>query len=80
MHKIETYSTKLRAKRLRLGWTQQDLAFFARMSVADVSRIETGRMKPYPSQVNRLARILRLDPEELLDEVDEVGAECLAAT
>ena len=56
---------RMKAERLRRGWTQQDLAFFSKVSLADVSRIETGRMKPYRSHAQRLAEILNLKPHEL---------------
>jgi len=72
---------KLKWQRLHRGWRQADLAYRSRLSVGDISKIETGRMRPYPSQVSRLAKALELSPDELLDEVDEVGAELpLAAT
>ncbi len=46
-----------------------ELAFHARISTADVSRIESGRLIPYPGQADRLARILNLNPDELLYKV-----------
>jgi transcriptional regulator with XRE-family HTH domain len=61
---------RMRAERLKRGWRQEDLAFYARMAAADVSRIETGRLQPYPSQLVRLAKALDLGPEELLTEVE----------
>jgi len=57
---------RLKAERMRRGWTPQDLAYHARMAAADVSRIESGRLKPYPSQLARLARVLGISPEELM--------------
>jgi ribosome-binding protein aMBF1 (putative translation factor) len=62
----------LRMKRARVerGWNQTTLAFHAGMSTADVSRIESGRMRPYPSQVERLSRALELDSARLLEEAD----------
>jgi ribosome-binding protein aMBF1 (putative translation factor) len=59
----------MKAVRIQRGWSQQDLAFFARMAAADICRIETGRMKPYPSQAVRLANVLAINPEDLLHEV-----------
>jgi ribosome-binding protein aMBF1 (putative translation factor) len=38
--------------------------------VADVSRIETGRLTPYPSQAQKLGRVLGLKPEELQETED----------
>jgi transcriptional regulator with XRE-family HTH domain len=61
---------RIKVERLRRGWRQEDLAFYARMAAADVSRIETGRLKPYPTQLVRLAKALDLGPEELLTEVE----------
>jgi ribosome-binding protein aMBF1 (putative translation factor) len=63
----------IKAKRLERGWSQQDLAFFARMTAADVCRIETGRMIPYPSQAARLANVLAVKPEELLQSASQVA-------
>jgi hypothetical protein len=34
---------RIKAERLKRGWRQEDLGFYARMAGADVSRIETGR-------------------------------------
>ena len=59
--------TKMRLARLEKGWSQQELGFKAKVSASDVSRIETGRMIPYPAQARRLARVLDLDVEELQD-------------
>jgi transcriptional regulator with XRE-family HTH domain len=61
--------TKAKRNRLRLGWSQQELAVFAGVSVADVSRIETGRLRPYPGQAQKLAHVLGLRAEELQNEV-----------
>lgn len=61
---------RIKSERLSRGWTQTELAYFARMSSADVSRIESGRMVPYPGHAQRLARVLGLDPSELLEEVN----------
>jgi transcriptional regulator with XRE-family HTH domain len=49
---------RLKAERLRRGWTQVDLSYHARVSPAEISRIETGRLRPYPSQVERIAHVL----------------------
>ncbi len=57
--------TRMKAERLRRHWTQTDLAYHARMSPSDISRIENGRLIPYPGYAERLARALGLSPEEL---------------
>ena len=57
--------TKMRDRRLQRGWTQQQVGFFTNMSAADVSRIETRRMRPYPLQAWKLGHLFGLKPEEL---------------
>ena len=61
---------KVKAERLKRNWSQTELAFFARMSSSDVSRIETGRMIPYSTHAQRLAKALGIRPDELLEEVE----------
>ena len=70
---------RLRLERLRRGWNQTALAFHAEMSAPEVSRIETARMRPYPSQMEKLSRALGLDPEVLLQEMGEADAAELLA-
>lgn len=62
---------KLKAARLAKGWTQRDLAFYARLSEADISKLERGWHKPFPAQAARLAKALGLRPDELLEEVPD---------
>ena len=57
--------TRMKAERLRRRWTQTDLAYHARMSPSDISRIENGRLIPYPGYAERLGKALGLSPEEL---------------
>lgn len=61
---------RIKAERLKRNWRQTDLACFARMSTSDISRIESGRMIPYPTHAERLAKVLGIRPDELLEEVD----------
>ena len=70
--KISKHLLRIKKERLKRGWTQQELAHFSGLSAADVSRIENGILKPYPSQALRLARLLRIQPEELQQEVERV--------
>ena len=60
---------RLKAERLKRNWSQQDLGYHARMAGADISRIERGWMKPYPGQAKRLAKVLKISGDKLLDEV-----------
>jgi transcriptional regulator with XRE-family HTH domain len=56
---------RIREERQRLGWTQTDLAYHSRVSNAEISRIESGRLKPSLGQLERLARALGVRPEEI---------------
>ena len=62
---------RITVERKRRGWRQQDLAFHADVPMAEVSRIESGRMKPYPKHAKQLAKVLKLRPEQLTEEVRE---------
>jgi len=60
--------TRIRDERKRRGWNQTDLAYFARVSQAEISRIESGKLKPSPGQLERLGRALGVRPDELAKE------------
>jgi transcriptional regulator with XRE-family HTH domain len=60
---------KVKAERLRRRWTQTTLAYHAKLSPAEISKIESGRMRPYPSQATRLADALGVQVEQLLEQV-----------
>lgn len=63
-------ATRMRAERIRRGWSQTDLAFFARLTAPDISRFESGQMKPYPAQAARLSKVLGIDPGKLQECVE----------
>lgn len=60
---------RIKAERLRRKLTQQQVAVDNRMSYADVSRIENGRLIPYPGHLKRLSDYFNVSQEELLKEV-----------
>jgi transcriptional regulator with XRE-family HTH domain len=60
---------RVKFERLRRAWSQTVLAFRTGMSAAEISRIETGRTRPYPGQLLRLAAVLEVDPQALVEEV-----------
>jgi transcriptional regulator with XRE-family HTH domain len=59
----------LREVRRSAGWSQAELARSARMSATELSRIETGRLRPEAPDLRRLLGILgyRGDSWRLLD-------------
>jgi transcriptional regulator with XRE-family HTH domain len=61
-------------KRLRTArkWSRAELGRRARVHASDVSRIEAGRARPYPGQLQRLAKALGTTAEALT--VSEVSA------
>lgn len=61
---------RLQAERQKRGMTQTELAYLARLTQAEVSRIERGYARPYPSQALRLSRVLGCKPDQLLEEAD----------
>ena len=65
---------RIKNERLRRGWNQTKLAYLARMSTTDVSRIESGRTHPYPRQLARLAKALHVPVDDLMQEIDERAA------
>lgn len=56
----------LKTMRLRRLMTQRELAARAGLTVASVSRIETGATRARISTVWRLAEALNVDPDDLL--------------
>jgi transcriptional regulator with XRE-family HTH domain len=61
---------RIKIERLRRKWTQTDLGARSGLSASDISRIETGRLRPYPGQAARLAKALKVAPEDLLEHVE----------
>lgn len=48
--------------------TLQEVGYRARVQAPHLSQIERGLLKPYPKQAQRLARVLGIDVDELLEE------------
>jgi ribosome-binding protein aMBF1 (putative translation factor) len=63
---------RITQERERRGWSRSELARRARMTPADVGKIESGRLRAYPGQAARLAHALRLPVDELF--VEAAGA------
>jgi transcriptional regulator with XRE-family HTH domain len=69
----EVRMNALKRRRLLLGWSQSELARQAALNSATVCQIEAGRLKPYPSQLAKLARALGVpeNPDSLLHDVHD---------
>jgi transcriptional regulator with XRE-family HTH domain len=61
---------RMKAERIRRGWSQLELAFRARIQPSEISRVERGLAVPYPAQAKRLARALRMRADQLTEPVD----------
>jgi transcriptional regulator with XRE-family HTH domain len=62
---------KVRELRVRRGWTQLELSRHSGVHAADISKIESGRLVPFRTQLRRLARALRVKPEDLAQQPGE---------
>ena len=71
---------RVKYERLCRGWSQTALAYHAIMSTGDISRIESGRLRPYPSQLEKLAHIFQIDGQALLQEVAEDSVAAVAGS
>lgn len=63
--------SRLREARLRRMLTQQELADRAGTTEATVNRLENGLQRPRISTVRKLADVLGVEPEALIDWGDE---------
>ena len=64
---------RLRRERKKRGWTQTQLAARAGLHTQQISAFENEVLRPYPSQLARLARALDMPVDEadrLLDRVE----------
>jgi transcriptional regulator with XRE-family HTH domain len=62
MHPIAIY-------RKKLGWSQSELARKSGLHSTTISQIENGWLRPYPSQIKKLAKALDVFPIELQQDV-----------
>jgi transcriptional regulator with XRE-family HTH domain len=62
--------TRMKVERRRRGMNQTACAYLSGLSQADISRIENRRLQPYGDQAERLAKVLNLEPEELLQPAE----------
>jgi transcriptional regulator with XRE-family HTH domain len=62
--------SKMKIERIKRDLSQRELAEVSAVGVGDVSRIETGRMAPYPRQAARIAAVLGLTVDELQKPIE----------
>ena len=61
---------RLTALRKSRGWSKSELARRAHMNAGTVSLVESGRLKPYPAQIAKIARALG-HPNDAIDQLLE---------
>ena len=63
------FAATVKARRLAEGLTQNHVAHWSGLDVAEVSRLERGVREPKLWTIVRLARGLGVEPAELLDDL-----------
>ena len=61
--------TRLKYARLMKEWSLDKLGQEAGLGGSDLSKIERGRLVPYPPQLARLSKALGIPAERLMEEV-----------
>lgn len=66
---------RLRAAREARSWSQAELARRAGLHASTISLLESGRLVPYPSQVEKIAAALDLPADAAGALIEEVGGD-----
>ncbi len=56
---------QIRESRLKRDWSQAELSRRARLNPTTISLIESGRLQPYESQIQKLADAFGVKPEDI---------------
>lgn len=64
---------RIRFERTNQRLSQHAVALLARIPQPALSSIEIGRLKPTPAQLDRLAAVFRVAPDDLLKEIAVLG-------
>ena len=59
---------RLSEVRKKRGLSQLRLSYLTGIQPPEISRIETGRLKPYPGWVKRICRVLKCSEREIFPE------------
>ena len=65
----------IRTKRLERGYKQEVLAFECNMTQANISHIENRKSNPSEEDIEKIAKVLDIRPEELKYGVKEIKIE-----
>jgi transcriptional regulator with XRE-family HTH domain len=61
--------TRLREERQRSRLTQEELANISGVNRVTIARLETGAARAKPETTDRLARALKVKPEDLIEDL-----------
>jgi transcriptional regulator with XRE-family HTH domain len=61
--------TRLREERQRSRLTQEELANISGVNRVTIARLETGAARAKPETTDRLARTLKVKPEDLIEDL-----------
>lgn len=64
---------RLTQERIKRGWTKAQLAGKAGIHPTDLGKMENGTLRAYPGWKKKLARIFKMDAEELFAEVQDAA-------
>ena len=64
---------RVKFERQHQNLSQHAVAVVTQVPQPEISRIETGRLKPTPAQLERLAKFFNVAPEDLLRDVAILG-------
>ncbi|MEH7548781.1 MULTISPECIES: helix-turn-helix domain-containing protein [Bacillaceae] len=56
-------------EREKIGMSKAELSRQAGLDQSLISKIESGRIKPYPSEIKKISQVLGLPAEQLLKDV-----------
>lgn len=64
------FPTRMKAERIKMGWTQKDVAEKLQLTVTAISDIENGKSKPSYKVLCELENLFELTHRELFKPVD----------
>lgn len=64
---LKLLAGKLKEVRVRLGYTQEDIAYESGLTLSQIARIETMKINPTVSTMFKIARTLDVPVSELFD-------------
>lgn len=69
---LKTIGNRIKTLRTQKDFTQQQLADAMNLSLSTISLYESGKRKPGISALQKLAKVLGVDPSYFLSEIDDL--------